>query len=148
MLGLGLALSTFTVTTFAQTATPAQTPAATKAAPATQAAGSFTGKWEGTFTRQRTDGQPGTADQCVFDLTQAGKVLTGTAGPPADQMKIVDGAVVSGKATFKVATPTGRTFSFSLTIVKDRLQGDMIGEQDGKVIGTAKVDAGRAKAAK
>jgi hypothetical protein len=144
MLVLGLALSMSAVTAFAQTATPAQTPAA----PAAQTAGSFTGKWEGTFTRQRTDGQPGTADQCAFDLTQAGKALTGTAGPPTEQLKIVDGAVVAGKATFKVVTPTGRTFSFSLAIVKDRLQGDMVGEQDGKVIGTAKVDAGRAKAAK
>lgn len=112
--------------------------------PAAKAAG-FTGKWEGTFTLQRPDGTPGNAQPVVFNLTQQGKVLTGTGGPADKQWKIEKGAVNAGKATFELQQPDGPLFKFALTIVKDRLQGDMTGERDGVVRGTAKVDAGRAK---
>ena len=112
---------------------------------AAQTAASFTGKWEGTFTRQRSDGTE-SKDEVAFDLTQKGAVLTGTAGPPAQQLPIAKGAVKAGKATFEVETPNGQLFKFALTVVKGRLQGDMTGEQNGVVRGTAKVDAGKAKA--
>jgi hypothetical protein len=114
---------------------------------AAQKATSFTGKWEGTFTLQRPDGTPGNAQPVVFNLTQKGKVLTGTGGPADKQWKIEKGAVNAGKATFELQQPDGPLFKFSLTIVKDRLQGDMTGERDGTVRGRAKVDAGRAAAA-
>lgn len=119
--------------------------AAFVAAPAAQTSPSFTGKWEGTFTRQRPDG---TEDKnaVVFDLTHKGKELTGTAGPPDQQWKIEKGAVAAGKATFEVQQPNGPLFKFTLAIVKGRLQGEMTGERDGVVRGRAKVDA--AKAAK
>ena len=116
-------------------AVAAQTPANT----------SFTGKWEGTFTRQHPDGKTGTPTPVVLNLTQKGAELTGTAGPASDQVKIAKGAVKAGKATFEVQDPNGPLFKFSLSIVKGRLQGDMIGENGGKVVGTAKVDAARAK---
>ena len=45
---------------------------------AAQTAASFTGKWEGTFTRQRPDGTE-QSQAIVFDLTQKDKALTGTA---------------------------------------------------------------------
>ena len=112
---------------------------------AAQTAASFTGKWEGTFTRQRPDGTE-SKDNVVFNLTQKGAVLTGTAGPPDEQLAIAKGAVKAGKATFEVLTPNGQLFKFALTVVKGRLQGDMTGEQNGVVRGTAKVDAGKAKA--
>ena len=112
---------------------------------AAQTAATFTGKWEGTFSRQREDGSTNT-DEVVFNLTQKGKVLTGTAGPAAQQWPIANGAVDAGKATFEVQQPNGPLFKFALTIVKDRLQGDMTGERDGVIRGQAKVDAGRAKA--
>ena len=48
---------------------------------AAQTAATFTGKWEGTFKMQRPDGTEGDPRPVVFDLTQKGKVLTGTAGP-------------------------------------------------------------------
>jgi hypothetical protein len=120
--------------------------AAQKAAPkaAAKAAG-FTGKWEGTFTLQRPDGTPGNSQPVVFNLAQSGKVLTGTGGPADKQWKIEKGAVNAGKATFELQQPDGPLFKFALTIVKDRLQGDMTGERDGVVRGQAKVDAGRAK---
>jgi hypothetical protein len=113
--------------------------------PAAQSGTSFTGKWEGTFKLQRPDGTEGNAQNVVFDLTQKGKQLTGTAGPPDKQWKIDKGAVNAGKATFEVQQPDGPLFKFTLTIVKGRLQGAMAGERDGVVRGQAKVDAARAK---
>jgi hypothetical protein len=118
--------------------------AALAASAAAQTATSFTGKWEGTFTRVRTDGSE-EKESIVFDLTQKGKVLTGKAGPATQQWDIAKGAVDAGKATFEVQQPNGPLFKFTLTIVKGRLQGDMTGERDGVVRGQAKVDAGRAK---
>ena len=115
---------------------------------AAQTAASFTGKWEGTFTLQRPDGTEGDADPVVFNLTQKGKVLTGTAGPAEQQWKVEKGAVNAGKATFEVQQPNGPLFKFTLTIVKGRLQGDMTGERDGVVRGRAKVDAAKAAKAK
>ena len=107
----------------------------------------FTGKWEGTFKMQRQDGTEGNPSNVVFNLTQKGKVLTGTAGPADKQWNIDKGAVDAGKATFEVQQPDGPLFKFTLTIVKGRLQGEMAGERDGVVRGHAKVDAAKAAAA-
>ena len=115
---------------------------------AAQTAPSFTGKWEGTFTMQLPDGTEGNSNSVVFNLTQKGKVLTGTAGPADRQWTIDKGAVNAGKATFEVQQPNGPLFKFALTIVKGRLQGEMTGEQDGVVRGHAKVDAAKAPTAK
>lgn len=112
-----------------------------------QTTASFTGKWEGSFTRQRDDGTEDT-NSVVFDLTQKGKALTGTAGPPEQQWTIEKGAVNAGKATFEVQQPNGPLFKFTLAIVKGRLQGEMTGERDGVVRGRAKVDAAKAAKAK
>ena len=111
-------------------------------------AASFTGKWEGTFKMQRPDGTEGPPSPVAFNLTQKGKDLTGTGGPPDKQWNIAKGAVAAGKATFEVQQPNGPLFKFALTIVKGRLQGEMTGEQDGVVRGHAKVDAGKVPAAK
>ena len=111
---------------------------------AAQTAASFTGKWEGTFTRVRPDGTENT-QPVVFNLTQKGKELTGTAGPADQQWPIEKGEVNAGKAAFQVQQPNGPLFKFALTIVKDRLQGDMTGERDGVVQGKAKVDAAKGK---
>ena len=119
--------------------------AALAPAVAAQTTASFTGKWEGTFTMQRPDGTEGNTNKVVFDLTHEGKELTGTAGPPDKQWKIEKGAVNAGKATFEVQQPDGPLFKFALTIVKDRLQGEMTGEREGQVRGKAKVDAAKAK---
>ena len=115
---------------------------------AAQTTTSFTGKWEGTFTLTRPDGTEAPPRPVAFDLTQKGKVLEGTAGPPTQQWNIEKGAVDAGKATFQVQQPNGPLFKFTLTIVKGRLQGDMSGERDGAVQGTAKVDAGKAEVKK
>jgi hypothetical protein len=113
-------------------------PAASAQAPAT-----FTGKWEGTFKMQRPDGTEGDPRPVAFDLTQKGKALTGTAGPPTEQWKVEKGTVAAGKATFEVQQPDGPLFKFTLTVVKGRLQGEMAGEREGVVRGRAKVDAAK-----
>jgi hypothetical protein len=112
---------------------------------AAQAPAGFTGKWEGTFKMQRPDGTEGNPSPVVFNLTQKGKVLTGTAGPADKQWPVEKGAVAAGKATFQVQQPDGPLFKFTLTIVKGRLEGEMAGERDGVVRGHAKVDAAKAK---
>ena len=116
------------------------------AAPSAQAP-AFTGKWVGTFTLNRPDGTAGPAQDVVFVLTQKGNVLTGTAGPAEQQWDIEKGAVAKGKATFQVQQPNGPLYSFNLSIVKGRLQGDMSGERNGQVR-TAKVDAAKEAPAK
>jgi hypothetical protein len=112
---------------------------------AAQTAAAFTGKWEGTFKMQRSDGTEGDPRPVAFDFTQKGKVLIGTGGPPDKQWKVEKGAVNAGTATFEVQQPDGPLFKFTLTIVNGRLQGDMAGERDGVVRGHAKVDAAKAK---
>lgn len=112
---------------------------------AAQTAATFTGKWEGAFKMQRDDGTEGNPSPVVFNLTQKGKVLTGTAGPADRQWTVEKGAVNAGKATFEVQQPNGPLFKFTLTIVKGALQGDMAGERDGVVRGHAKVEATKAK---
>jgi len=82
---------------------------------------------------QRSDGTEGEPRPVVFDLTQKGKVLTGTAGPADRQWKVEKGAVEAGKATFEVQQPDGPLFKFTLSVVKGRLQGDMAGEREGVV---------------
>ena len=119
--------------------------AALAPAASAQTPASFTGKWDGTFKMQRPDGTEGDPRPVVFDLTQKGKTLTGTAGPADQQWKIEKGAVDAGKATFEVQQPDGPLFKFTLAIVKGRLQGDMTGEREGVVRGRAIVDAAKAK---
>jgi hypothetical protein len=115
---------------------------------AAQTSASFTGKWEGTFTMQRPDGTEGDPRPVVFNLTQKGKAITGTAGPGDQQWTIEKGTVTAGKATFEVQQPDGPLFRFTLTVVKGRLAGEMTGERDGVVRGRAKVDAAKAAKAK
>lgn len=113
--------------------------------PAHAQTASLTGKWTGTMTRTAPDGRTQAID-FLFDLTQKGKVLTGTVGPNAErQWPIEKGAVDARKVTFRVQQPDGPLRTFTLTLVKDRLQGEMLAEFQGQSF-TAKVDAGRAKA--
>lgn len=105
----------------------------------------LTGKWTGTMTRTAPDGQT-QAIEIMFDLTQKGKVLTGTVGPNAErQWPIEKGSVDGTSVSFHVQQPNGPMRTFTLKRVKDRLQGEMLAEMNGQSF-TAKVDAGRAKA--
>jgi hypothetical protein len=106
----------------------------------------LTGKWTGTLTRTAPDGRTQSIDW-MFDLTQKGKVLTGTVGPNAERQWPIEkgGAVDGGRIAFKVQQPDGPLRTFTLQLVKGRLQGEMVAELSGQSF-TAKVDAGRAKA--
>ena len=110
------------------------------------AAGNVTGKWTGTFTRTAPDGQTQSIN-FMMDLTQKGAVLTGTVGPNAERQWPIEkgGAVKAGKVTFWVQQPDGPKRTFTLALVKDRLQGEMLAEASNGQSFTAKVDAERAK---
>lgn len=104
----------------------------------------LTGKWTGTLTRAMPDGRSQAIDW-MSDFSQKDKTLTGTTGPNAErQWKIEKGAVDGSKVTFNVQQPSGPMRTFTLTLVKDRLQGEMLAELDGQSF-TAKVDLGRAR---
>lgn len=111
-----------------------------------QTATPFTGKWEGTIALPGPDGTP-QSRPAEFNLTQKGNVLTGTAGPPSQQQEILKGAVKAGTATFEVQPPSGAPYIFTLTIVKERLQGTMTGDRNGAPM-SAKIDAAKAKPVK
>jgi hypothetical protein len=113
--------------------------------PAHAQTSNLTGKWTGKLTRTAPDGQTQSID-FMFDLKQKDKVLTGTAGPNAErQWTIEKGAVDGSNVTFRVQQPDGPMRTFTLKLVKDRLQGEMLAELKGQSF-TAKVDAGRDKA--
>lgn len=104
----------------------------------------LTGKWSGTMTRTGPDGQTATID-FMCNLTQKGKALTGTVGPNAQrQWEIAKGVVDGTKVSFQVQQPEGPLRTFTLTLVKERLEGQMLAEMNGQSF-EAKVDLGRAK---
>ena len=112
--------------------------------PASAQTTSLTGKWTGTLTRSMPDGRSQSIDW-MSELTQKEKVLTGTTGPNAErQWKIEKGLVDGAKVTFQTQQPDGPQRTFTLTLVKGRLQGEMLAEMSGQSF-TAKVDLGRAK---
>jgi hypothetical protein len=113
-------------------------------APAHAQTTTLTGKWTGTLTRTAPDGRTQSIEW-MCNLTQKGKVLTGTSGPNAErQWPIEKGAVAGEKVTFQVQQPEGPLRTFTLTLVKGRLQGDMRAELKGQSF-NAKVDVERAK---
>jgi hypothetical protein len=86
-----------------------------------------TGKWTGTMTRVGADG----GGNIEFNLVQKGKVLTGTAGPDAERQLAIEKAVINGsKFSFEVQQPNGGPrFTFTLTLAKEHIVGDMVGVQ-------------------
>ena len=103
-----------------------------------------TGKWTGTLTRTAPDGRTQSIE-FIFNLTQKGKDLTGTAGPNADRQWPIEKGVVDGtKVTFQVQQPDGPLRKCDLALVKDRLQGPMTLEFNGQTA-EVKVDMARAK---
>jgi hypothetical protein len=109
-----------------------------------QAQTTVTGKWTGTMTRTAPDGRTQSIEW-MSNLTQKGKVLTGTSGPNAErQWTVEEGAVDGTKVTFQVQQPEGPLRTFTLALVDDRLKGEMLAELNGQSF-TTKVDLGRAK---
>ena len=104
----------------------------------------LTGKWAGTFSPQMPDGT--SREQPIeMNLTQKGKVVSGTAGPNAERQWPVSKGVVDGaKVAFDVTMDNGTVIKFTLTSAKDRLTGDADASQNGEVR-KAKVDVTKAK---
>jgi hypothetical protein len=95
------------------------------------------GKWEGAFVEANGDSNP-----IHLNLTQTGTALTGTQGPNAGRQWTIEKGEVSGtKATFEVRQG-GAVHRFILTLVKDRLQGEMRSEINGQTH-VSKVDVAR-----
>jgi hypothetical protein len=115
-------------------------------APAQAQKTDLTGKWTGTLTRTAPDGTSQSI-AFMFDLKQEGTVVTGTAGPNADRQWPIDkgGTVEGTNVKFKVQQPDGPLRTFTLSLVKDRLQGEMLAELNGQSF-TTTVDLGRDKA--
>ena len=112
-------------------------------APAQAQTPNFTGVWTGTLTRMAPDGRFQTID-FMFNLTQKGKVLTGSVGPNAErQWTIEEGAVDGAKVTFVVRHQGRRVFS--LAFAEDRLRGTMVADLDNGEKVEAKLDLGRAQ---
>ncbi len=104
----------------------------------------LTGQWNATFTMTAPDGRSQSIT-FTFHLTQKGKTLTGTIGPSAErQWKVEKGVVDAEKVNFQVQQPDGPLRTFTLKLVKDRLQGDQHLEFKGQTA-DVKVDAERAK---
>jgi hypothetical protein len=105
----------------------------------------LTGKWTGKLTRTAPDGATQSIDW-MLDLKQKDKVLTGTSGPNAERQWTIEKGTVDGSTVkFQVQQPDGPLRTFTLKVVKDRLQGEMLAELKGQSF-TAKVDVGRDKA--
>jgi len=104
----------------------------------------LTGNWNATFTRTMPNGQTQSIT-FTFHFTHKGTSLTGTIGPePSRQWKVEKGVVDGGKVTFQVQQPDGPLRSFTLTLVKGRLQGPQKLEFNGQTAEVT-VDAERAK---
>lgn len=106
----------------------------------------FNGKWTGTLTGIRPDGTTGNPNPMEMNLTQKGKVLTGTAGPNAEtQWKVENGVVTGNKATFQVTQATnGVVHKFTVTLTRDKIAGDIVSELNGETR-KGKMEATKAK---
>jgi len=137
-LALVALLSTASIVSAQQSAPPAATPTA---------AVNVTGTWNGTLTPS-VDGQPRGEEAGLFILKQDGAVVTGTAGPNADQQNAISkGKIATTKdgtvLTFELARDT-MVMQFEMKLVDGHLKGGAKAERDGQKM-TATVDFTRAK---
>lgn len=83
-----------------------------------------TGKWTGTFTLTKDDGQA-RAKPALLILKQDGDKLTGSGGPDeSEQHPIVKGKVDGNRLTFEVAAGDS-TIAFDVVLEGDQIKGDM-----------------------
>ena len=101
----------------------------------------FTGKWDGTVDFLRPNGTIADSDPIQFNLTQKDKELTGTLGAGAEQWRVENGVVNDGKAIFEAKDPDGSLLKFTVTLTKDKLEGEVQILRDGVVRVTGKIAA-------
>lgn len=93
-------------------------------------AAELTGKWSGSFDVTNPNGE--TKQSTAFmDLKEADGVVTGTAGPTAEeQWPLRKGKLDGNKLTFDVETEHG-TISFELSFDGESISGTASGTGDG-----------------
>jgi len=100
------------------------------------------GNWSGK-TRTSVDGKV-EEDTIYLSLKQNANVVTGTAGPTADQQKPISGGKIDGShVTFDLPVPGG-VFKFDINLDEGHLKGDVVASAQGQTI-KAVMDAARVK---
>lgn len=104
----------------------------------------ISGNWNATFTRTAPDGRTQSIT-FTFHFVQKETTLTGTVGPEPSRQWPVEKGVVDGDAVrFQTQQPDGPLRTFTLTLIKGRLQGIQTLEFQGQTAEVT-VDAERAK---
>ena len=108
----------------------------------TASAADVSGKWSGTFTPEG-----GNEGSSFAVLKQSGTVLTGTAGPNAENQWPIESGKVTGDKVSLVAKSTsdGTVYKCDLVLAADHLKGDITATRaDGQTL-KAKLDLTRVK---
>jgi hypothetical protein len=99
----------------------------------------ISGKWVGTIDVEDS----GSTTEVQVELVQKADTVTGKIGRTGggDDGSIRNGKVEGTKVSFEVVSPqTSSPFKFTLTLVNDRLEGEMKGSVDeGEVVGKVKL---------
>ena len=99
----------------------------------------ISGKWSGTIDIEDS----GSSTPVEVELVQKADVLSGKMGRAgqADEATIRNGKVEGAKVSFEViSTETNTPWKFTLTLVNDRLEGEMKGTADeGEIVGKVKL---------
>ncbi len=104
-------------------------------------AADITGKWTGTATRTRPDGETGESTVYI-NLKESGTEITGTAGEnESEQWPIRKGKIDGDKITFEVVT-NETVYKLELKLIDDHLKGEATAEREGKTV-KAKLDLKR-----
>jgi hypothetical protein len=92
---------------------------------------SFTGRWSGTATLTRPDGETRETPALLI-LKQDGNLVTGSAGPGEQQSQpIQNGKAERSKLTFEIQT-AGEPVVFTLTLENGHLKGYGSGSPNGQ----------------
>ena len=99
----------------------------------------ISGKWAGTIDVEDS----GSTTEVQVELVQKADTITGKIGRTGggDDGAIRNGKVEGNKVSFEVVShQTSSPFKFTLTLVNDRLEGEMKGSMDeGEVVGKVKL---------
>src|SRR5690348_5066187 len=95
-----------------------------------------TGKWTGTNKVTAPDGEAGTA---ILVLKQTGSEITGTVGPNEDEMHVITKGKIDGNKLTLECVDGGLSIKLDLTLVGDRITGDVDVASEGGTT-KAKVD--------
>ena len=97
------------------------------------------GKWSGTIDVE----DAGSSTDVKVELVQKAGTLTGKVGRAdgGDEGEIKNGKVEGEKVSFELVSSYSTTpFKFTLTLVNDRLEGEMKGSVDqGEIVGKVKL---------